>query len=83
MCIRDRYFSSSPYKTDDYFESALISNVSDVTFTYMHERRWHNSWPVGEITSRKIPSLVRVDFKINNNDYYWLIEPDINNVYQQ
>ena len=49
----------------------------------MHERRWHNSWPVGEITSRKIPSLVRVDFKINNNDYYWLIEPDINNAYQQ
>ncbi|EJP72543.1 MAG: prepilin-type N- cleavage/methylation domain protein [SAR86 cluster bacterium SAR86B] len=80
---RRQYFSSSPYKTDDYFESALISNVSDVTFTYMHERRWHNSWPVGEITSRKIPSLVRVDFKINNNDYYWLIEPDINNVYQQ
>lgn len=79
---RRQYFSSSPFKNDDYFESILLENISDVNFTYMHERRWHNSWPIGEISSRKIPTLVRIDFKINNNDYYWIIEPDIQNVYQ-
>jgi len=79
---RRQYFSSSPFKNDDYFESILLENISDVNFTYMYERRWHNSWPIGEISSRKIPTLVRIDFKINNNDYYWIIEPDIQNVYQ-
>ena len=80
---RRQYYSSSPFKNDDYFESILLENISEVNFTYMHERRWHNSWPVGDISSRKIPTLVRIDFKMNNNDYHWIIEPDIKNVYQQ
>lgn len=80
---RRQYYSSSPFKNDDYFESILLKNISEVNFTYMHERRWHNSWPVGDISSRKIPTLIRIDFKINNNDYHWIIEPDIKNVYQQ
>lgn len=80
---RRQYYSSSPFKNDDYFESILLESISEVNFTYMHERRWHNSWPVGDISSRKIPTLVRIDFKINNNDYHWIIEPDIKNVYQQ
>jgi type II secretion system protein J len=80
---RRQYYSSSPFKNDDYFESILLESISEVNFTYMHERRWHNSWPVGDISSRKIPTLVRIDFKMNNNDYHWIIEPDIKNVYQQ
>ena len=80
---RRQYHSSSPFKNDDYFESILLKNISEVNFTYMHERRWHNSWPVGDISSRKIPTLIRIDFKMNNNDYHWIIEPDIKNVYQQ
>jgi len=80
---RRQYYSSSPFKNDDYFESILLKNISEVNFTYMHERRWHNSWPVGDISSRKIPTLIRIDFKMNNNDYHWIIEPDIKNVYQQ
>ena len=79
---RRQYYSSSPFKNDDYFES-ILKNISEVNFTYMHERRWHNSWPVGDISSRKIPTLIRIDFKMNNNDYHWIIEPDIKNVYQQ
>ena len=80
---RRQYYSSSPFKNDDYFESILLKNISEVNFTYMHERRWHNSWPVGDISSRKIPTLIRIDFKMNNNYYHWIIEPDIKNVYQQ
>lgn len=80
---RRQYYSSSPFKNDDYFESILLKNISEVNFTYMHERRWHNSWPVGDISSRKIPTLIRIDFKMKNNDYHWIIEPDIKNVYQQ
>ena len=49
----------------------------------MHEKRWYNTWPVEEITSKKIPTLVRIDFKKNNNEYFWIIEPNIKYVYQQ
>ena len=42
----------------------------------MHERRWHNSWPVGEISAEK-SNVSKIDFKMNNNDYHWIIEPDI------
>ena len=80
---RRQYYTSNPYLPDDYFESVLIKDIKNLNFTYMHDRRWHNSWPVGEITSRKIPTLIRVDFEINNFDYQWIIEPNISNVYQQ
>ena len=31
---RRQYYSSSPFKNDDYFESILLENISDVNFTY-------------------------------------------------
>ena len=80
---RRQYYTSNPYLPDDYFESVLIKDINNLNFAYMNDRRWHNSWPVGEITSRKIPTLIRVDFEINNFDYQWIIEPNISYVFQQ
>ena len=53
ILYRRQYFASNPYLVDDYFQSELIKNISDVNFSFMYERRWHNSWPVGEISSKK------------------------------
>ena len=36
-----------------------------------------------EISSKKIPTLIRVDFKKNNHEYHWIIEPNIKYAYQQ
>ena len=83
ILYRRQYFASNPYLVDDYFQSELIKNISDVNFSFMYERRWHNSWPVGEISSKKIPTLIRVDFKKNNHEYHWIIEPNIKYAYQQ
>lgn len=83
ILYRRQYFASNPYLVDDYFQSKLIKNISDVNFSFMYERRWHNSWPVGEISSKKIPTLIRVDFKKNNHEYHWIIEPNIKYAYQQ
>lgn len=80
---RRQYYASNPYLIDDYFESILIKDITSLKFSFMHEKRWYNTWPVEEITSKKIPTLVRIDFKKNNNEYFWIIEPNIKYVYQQ
>ena len=76
------YFSSSPYNQDDHSRSELIKGLVNLDFSFMYERRWHDKWPLDEITSKKIPTLIRIDFSIGEKDFFWLIDPNIDYAYQ-
>ncbi len=80
--VRKQYFSSSPYNQDDHSRSELIKGLDNLDFSFMYERRWHDKWPLDEITSKKIPTLIRIDFSIGEKDFFWLIDPNIDYAYQ-
>ena len=48
----------------------------------MHEKNWHQRWPLDKATSKKIPTLIRIDFSTESGDYFWLIDPNIDYEYQ-
>tara|TARA_B100000780_G_scaffold57274_1_gene36363 strand:- start:950 stop:1546 length:597 start_codon:yes stop_codon:yes gene_type:complete len=75
--IRRQFFSSNPYDQDGFAESTMLKNLEELNFTFMYENRWHSYWPIDSITARKIPTLIKIKFLINNKDYSWLIEPNI------
>lgn len=75
--IRKQFFSSNPYESDDYTNIELINNIDDLEFTFLYEKKWHESWPISLITSKKIPTLIKIKFSKQNKDYLWIIDPNI------
>ena len=77
ILVRRQYFSSNPYDQNAYTESKLLIDLSELRFSFMYENKWHNSWPINLATSKKIPTIIKLDFTTNNKEYHWMIEPNI------
>ena len=79
---RKQYYSSNPYSSDDFIASSLIENVSEMDISFLHEKLWYKVWPINPNTERKIPSLIKFEFKKDNKEYIWIIEPNIDYVFE-
>lgn len=81
--IRRQYFADNPYSYEEYFETTLIDEVTNIEFSYMINSKWYALWPIDIITKRKIPQLVKITFIKNNLQYDWFINPNIDYVYKK
>ena len=75
--IRKQYFSSNPYSFDDFTKFIMINNVNDFKISFFDKNKWHQSWPVNASTSKKIPTLIKLEFILDNKSYNWIINPNI------
>ena len=75
--IRKQYYSSNPYNQDEYIKSIIINDIDNLKLSFLNENKWHQSWPVSPITSKKIPTLIKIEFRLDNKDYSWVINPNI------
>ena len=75
--IRKQYYSSNPYNQDEFTKSIIINDIDNLKLSFLNENKWHQSWPVSPITSKKIPTLIKIEFRLNNKDYSWIINPNI------
>ena len=75
--VRKQYYSTNPYNQDEYTKSIIINNIDKLQLSFLNENKWHQSWPVSPITSKKIPTLIKIEFRLDNKDYSWVINPNI------
>ena len=75
--IRKQYYSSNPYNQDEFTKSIIINDIDNLKLSFLNENKWHQSWPVSPITSKKIPTLIKIEFSLDNKDYNWIINPNI------
>ena len=75
--IRKQYYSSNPYTLDSYNKSILIKNIDNFKMSFLDSNKWYQSWPVNKITSKKIPTLIKIEFSLDNKSYNWIINPNI------
>ena len=75
--IRKQFFSSNPYSQDDFTEITLIKDIENLQFSFLYENSWHESWPISLITSKKILTLIKIEFSKKNKEYSWIIDPNI------
>ena len=75
--VRKQFFSSNPYSQDDFTEIELIKDIENLQLSFFHENSWHESWPISLITSKKIPTLIKIEFSKKNKEYSWIIDPNI------
>jgi type II secretion system protein J len=81
--IRRQYFADNPYSYEEYFETTLLDEVTEIEFSYMTNRKWYPVWPIDIITKVKIPELVKITFVKNDLKYEWIINPNIDYVYKK
>ena len=75
--IRKQYYSSNPYNQDEFTKSIIINDIDNLKLSFLNENKWHQSWSVSPITSKKIPILIKIEFRLDNKDYSWVINPNI------
>ena len=75
--IRKQYYSSNPYNQDEFTKSIIINDIDNLKLSFLNENKWHQSWPVSPTTSKKIPTLIKIEFRLDNKDYSWVINPNI------
>ena len=75
--IRKQYYSSNPYNQDEFTKSIIINDIDNLKLSFLNENKWHQSWPVSPITSKKIPTLIKIEFILDNKDYSWVINSNI------
>ena len=75
--IRKQFFSSNPYGQDDFTQMELIKDIENLQFSFLYENSWHESWPISLITSKKIPTLIKIEFSKKNKEYLWIIDPNL------
>ena len=75
--IRKQYYSSNPYNQDEFTKSIIINDIDNLKLSFLNKNKWHQSWPVSPITSKKIPTLIKIEFRLDNKDYSWVINPNI------
>ena len=75
--VRKQYYSLNPYNQDEYSKLIIINDIDELQLSFLNENKWHQSWPVSPITSKKIPTLIKIEFSLDNKDYNWIINPNI------
>ncbi|MDC0466942.1 type II secretion system minor pseudopilin GspJ [Gammaproteobacteria bacterium] len=75
--VRKQYYSTNPYNEDEYTKSIIINDIDKLQLSFLNENKWHQSWPVSPITSKKIPTLIKIEFSLDDKDYNWIISPNI------
>ena len=75
--VRKQYYSLNPYNQDENTKSIIINDIDELQLSFLNENKWHQSWPVSPITSKKIPTLIKIEFSLDNKDYNWIINPNI------
>ena len=56
----------------------LLKNVSQGEFEFYTSNRWFNYWPVNQRSDKRLPRLIRIKFKINEEPYEFVVNPTIN-----
>ena len=61
---------------------AWIKDITNLEISFMHNKRWHNKWPINKNTENIIPTLIQFEFVQDNKEYTWIIEPNIDYAYK-
>ena len=80
--VRKQYFSANPYDSEEYIKLNLLKDITNLEISFMHNKRWHNKWPINKNTENTIPTLIQFEFVQDNKEYTWIIEPNIDYAYK-
>ena len=76
--VRRQFFVANPADINQQQSIELLKNVSQGEFEFYTSNEWFNYWPVNQSSDKRLPRLIRIKFKINEEPYEFVINPTIN-----
>ena len=81
--LRRQYYAAAPSNPNEYIETVLSNNIKDFNLEFADNANWYYFWPQGDLTVRKIPTLIKVSIRNNQNQSFtWIIKPNLPNAYE-
>ena len=57
--------------------------MSEINFQFFFKDQWYSEWPINQTSERTIPKLIKIEFIDQDKNYLWLIEPNLDYVFQK
>ena len=76
--VRRQFFVANPADINQQQSIELLKNVSQGEFEFYTSNKWFNYWPVNQSSDKRLPRLIRIKFKINEEPYEFVVNPTIN-----
>jgi len=72
-----------PGDSEKYIGTILMNNIQFAQFEFSDGSNWFLNWPQNEITSRKIPRLLKIYLeKEPENNYTWIVPYNLPQAYE-
>ena len=80
---RRQYFASSPSDPEAFIDTTLMSDIQYAQIEFSDGKNWYFTWPQNEVTSRKIPSLVKIYLENKAGiNFTWIIPHSMPLIYE-
>ena len=76
--VRRQFFVANPADINQQQSIELLKNVNQGEFEFYTSNGWFNYWPVNQRSDKRLPRLIRIKFKINEEPYEFVVNPTIN-----
>ena len=81
--LRKQFYASAPANSDDFFQTILLNNVTNVSLEFSDKNSWSPSWPKNTIDEQKFPQLIRIYIEQDQGkSYTWVINSNLHNSYE-
>jgi type II secretion system protein J len=81
--VRKQFFASSPSDPESFIETQLMQDIEYAQIEFSDGNNWFYTWPQNEITTRKIPTLIKVFLeKESSENFTWVIPHTLPLVYE-
>lgn len=81
--VRKQYFTSNPADPEAFIETKLMSDIKYAQIEFSDGNNWYFTWPQNTLTSKKIPSLIKVFLEKETGEHFtWIIPHSLSLVYE-
>lgn len=81
--IRKQFFAQHPADPEAYISMVLMKNVEFAQFEFSDGSNWFFNWPQNDVTSRKIPRLLKIYIeKEYDQNFTWIIPQYLPQTYE-
>ena len=81
--LRKQFYASAPANSDDFFETILLNNVTNVSLEFSDKNSWSLSWPKNTIDEQKFPQLIKIYIEQDQGkSYTWVVNSNLHNSYE-
>ena len=81
--LRRQFYASAPSNNDDFLETILLKDITNIELEFSDEDSWSYFWPVNSAIQNKFPTLIKIVLEQDKRrSFTWIINSNLHNTYE-